>query len=239
MDIDKSYDALKKFAKDLGLDLFGVADIRKAKQEFVVSPELLAKLDKAVVLGGRLSRTVLAELVQAPTRLYSYHYRTLNSLLDQSALKTSLFIESQGYLALPIPTSQILDWKKQTGHLSHKKMGVLAGLGWIGRNNMLVNKEFGSQFRLATILTNMPLKIDQPSTENCGSCYACIKACPAAAIKEDYVDFEHVKCFDAIKGFQKLHLAEQYICGVCVNVCRGQRDKNEKLHRVKGDQDVL
>jgi epoxyqueuosine reductase len=226
MDIDKNYASLKKFTQDLGLDLFGVADIQEAKQEFVVSPELLAKLDKAVVLGGRLSKTVLAELVQAPTRLYSYHYRTLNSLLDQSALKTTLYIESQGYLALPIPTSQILDWKKQTGHLSHKKMGVLAGLGWIGRNNMLVNPEFGSQFRLVTILTDMPLKIDQPSKDNCGVCHSCVKVCPAQAIKENCQDFDHIKCFDAIKGFQKLHLAEQYICGVCLNVCRGNKRRD-------------
>jgi epoxyqueuosine reductase len=223
MDIDKNYASLKKFTQDLGLDLFGVADIREAKQEFVVSGELLGKLDKAVVLGGRLSRTVLAELVEAPTRLYSYHYRTLNSLLDQSALKATLYIESQGYLALPIPTSQILDWKKQTGHLSHKKMGVLAGLGWIGRNNMLVSREFGSQFRLVTILTDMPLKIDRPLEDTCGSCHSCMKVCPAQAIKEDAKDFDHIKCFDAIKAFQKLHLAEQYICGVCLNVCRGNK----------------
>jgi epoxyqueuosine reductase QueG len=223
MDKDKNYAALEKFTQDLGLDLFGVADIQEVKEEFVVSPELLAKLDKAVVLGGRLSKTVLAELVQAPTRLYSYHYRTLNSLLDQSALKTTLYIESQGFLALPIPTSQILDWKKQTGHLSHKKMGVLAGLGWIGRNNMLVSPEFGSQFRLVTILTNMPLKIDQPLIDTCGACHLCMKVCPAGAIKENSRDFDHIKCFDAIKAFQKLHLAEQYICGVCLNVCRGNK----------------
>lgn len=236
MDKDKNYIALRKFCQDLGLDLFGVADIRDVKQEFVVSPELLSKLDKAIVLGGRLSKTVLTELIAAPTRLYSYHYRTLNSLLDQSALKATLYIEAQGYLGLPIPTSQILDWKKQTGHLSHKKIGELAGLGWIGRNNMLVNKDFGAQFRLVTILTNMPLVIDKPTgsgldsfgqshkpgQDNCGLCHLCVDVCPAKAIQENVADFDHIKCFDAIKGFQKLHLAEQYICGVCVNVCGGK-----------------
>ena len=223
MDKDKNYIALKKFCQDLGMDLFGVADIQDVKQGFVVSPELLTRLDKAVVLGGRLSKTVLAELIAAPTRLYSYHYRTLNSLLDQSALKATLYIEAQGYLALPVPTSQILDWKKQTGHLSHKKMGELAGLGWIGRNNMLVNKDHGAQFRLVTILTNMPLLIDKPVQDNCGPCRLCVDVCPAKAIQENVADFGHIKCFDAIKGFQKLHLAEQYICGVCVNVCRGNK----------------
>ncbi len=234
MDKSKNYAALKKFCQGLGMDLFGVADIQAVKQEFVVSPKLLEKLDKAVVLGGRLSKTVLAELLEAPTRLYSYHYRTLNSLLDQSALKTTLYIEAQGYLALPVPTSQILDWKKQTGHLSHKKMGELAGLGWVGRNNMLVNKDLGSQFRLVTILTDMPLEFDQPSKDNCGSCRSCVEVCPAKAIKEDPSEFDHIKCFDAIKAFQKLHLAEQYICGVCVNACRGKGIKGISLQN-KGD----
>jgi len=45
---------------------------------------------------------------------------------------------------------------------------VLAGLGWIGRNNLLVNEELGSQFRLASVLTNMPLKIDKPVKNGCG-----------------------------------------------------------------------
>ncbi len=223
MDKNKNYAKLKDFCKNLGLDLFGVADIQDIKREFVVSPELLKKLDKAIVLGGRLSQTVLSELVQTPTRLYSYHYRTLNSLLDQSALKATLYIEAQGYLALPIPTSQILDWEKQTAHLSHKKMGKLAGLGWIGRNNMLVNKEAGSQFRLVTILTDMPLMIDHPVEDDCVSCHLCMNACPAGAIKENHTDFDHLKCFETIKRFQRLHLAEQYICGVCVNVCRGKK----------------
>jgi len=225
MDEDKNYDSLKDFCKSLGLDLFGVADIQDVKHEFVVSPGLLGKLDKAIVLGGRLSRAVLAELLNAPTRLYSYHYRTLNSLLDQSALKVSLHIEASGYLALPIPASQILDWKEQTGHLSHKKIGRLAGLGWIGRNNMLVNRYYGSQFRLVTILTDMPLKADKPVEEDCGPCRLCVDVCPARAIKETSSEFEHIKCFDAIKGFQKLHLAEQYICGVCVNVCAGKEKR--------------
>lgn len=221
MDKNKNYITLKKFCQGQGIDLFGVADISGAKGDFALSKKTLEKLDKAVALGIRLSASVLDEIQDAPTRLYFHHYRTTNALLDQGALKISNFIQEKGYAALPIPASQILDWKNQKAHLSHKKIGYLAGLGWIGRNNLLVNKRVGSQFRVASILTNLPLKIDKPLKEDCGSCLACVKMCPAQAIKEKSSEFGHIKCFEKLKEFQKQRLVDQYICGVCVNACRG------------------
>jgi epoxyqueuosine reductase QueG len=164
---------------------------------------------------------VLREIKDQPTKLYFHHYRTLNALLDQLALRTVNFIQAKGFLALPIPASQIIDWQNQKAHLSHKKIGYLAGLGWIGRNNLLVNKSLGSQFRLATILTDMPLKTDKPVKDSCGRCRACVTVCPSGSIKENPADFDHIKCFEKLKEFQKLRLVDQYICGVCVNACKG------------------
>ena len=123
---------------------------------------------------------------------------------------------------MPIPASQMVDWQKQTAHLSHKKIGYLAGVGWIGRNNLLVSKEYGSQFRLSTILTNMPLKMDEPLKENCGSCRMCVVLCPAQAIKEEVKEFDHLKCYAQIKEFQKQKLVDQNICGICINNCKGR-----------------
>jgi epoxyqueuosine reductase QueG len=219
---NKNYSTLKKYCQGLGIDLFGVGDIASIKDDIKVSKDVLNKLDKAVCLGVRLSGSILEEITYAPTKLYFHHYRTINALLDQSTLKTCNFIQNKGFKALPIPASIILDWENQTAHLSHKKLGVLAGLGWIGRNNLLVNKTVGSQFRLSTILTDMPLKIDKPSKDACGSCQLCVKLCPAQAIKMDSLDFDHVKCFEKLKEFQKQKLVDQYVCGVCVNVCRGK-----------------
>jgi epoxyqueuosine reductase QueG len=145
----------------------------------------------------------------------------VNAALDQAALKLANYIQKKGYLALPIPASQIVDWEKQTAHLAHKKIGYLAGLGWIGKNNLLVNKNFGSQFRLVTVLTDMPLETDKPTKENCGGCHLCVKVCPAGAIAEDAKSFDFLRCFAKLKEFQKQHLVDQYICGVCVNLCKG------------------
>lgn len=204
------------------MDLFGVADIHKIKKDFALSPKVLEKLDYAVCLGVRLSAGILDEISDSPTRLYFHHYRTLNALLDQLALKTSNYIQRKGFQALPIPASQILDWEKQKGHLSHRQLGVLAGLGWLGRNNLLVNKTLGSQFRLATILTNMPLKLDEPVKKDCGNCRLCVTICPSGAIKDKPLDFDYIRCFEKLKEFQRQHLVDQYICGVCVRICKGK-----------------
>jgi len=224
MDKLKNYQELKDFALSLDIDLFGVADISEVKKNFHLSEKLLKKFDNAVCIGVRISGEILEEIIDRPTRLYFYHYRMVNMLLDQAALKISRHIENKGFAAVPIPSTQVLDWEKQSAHLSHRRLGYLAGLGWIGRNNLLVNKKFGSQFRLVTVLTDMPLKIDEPSKESCGSCRVCVVKCPAGAIKEDSSGFEGKKCYEKLREFQKQRQIDQYVCGVCVNVC-GRKEK--------------
>ncbi|RJP27907.1 MAG: epoxyqueuosine reductase [Candidatus Omnitrophota bacterium] len=222
MDKEINYRLLKNFCLDSGMDLFGVADISKIKNTFEFDANTLKKLNLAVCLGLGLSRSVLYGISDKPTRLYSHHYRTVNDFLDQMALKAAILIQRKGFTALPVPASQILDWQSQKAHLSHKKLGQLAGLGWIGRNNLLVNKRLGSQFRIVSILTDMPLKKDKPVDDGCQNCMLCIRACPVKAIKKDRKDFNHIKCFEKLKEFARQHVVEQYICGVCVNVCRGE-----------------
>lgn len=219
MDEGRNYNELKRFCKNEGVDLFGVAGINEIKKDFALSGGMLKKVDKAIVLGVRLLEAVLEDIADVPTRLYFHHYRTANAFLDQLAFKLGNYIEGKGCLALPIPASQILDWEKQKAHLSHKKIGVLAGLGWLGRNNLLVNKKLGSQIRLVSILTDMPLKTDKPVKADCGECRLCIEACPSGAIKRSFLDFDYLLCFEKLKEFQRQHLVDQYVCGVCVKAC--------------------
>ena len=226
-------DELKKFTTDLGAALFGVACVKSITKEFLFSDETLRDLDYTVSLGLRLSNVALEDITSFPTKIYYHHYRQANAILDQIAFKASNFIQSKGYRALPIPASQIVDWEKQTSHLSHKKIGELAGIGFIGRNNLLVNPEIGARFRLVTILTNMPLEgqrhTQAPETggwrQGCGECRACISVCPAGAIKEKKEDFDHIKCFEKLKEFRDKRLVDQFICGVCVKACKGNIQK--------------
>jgi len=221
MDKAKSYSDIKKFCLKQGVDLFGVADIKEVKKDFALSDRSLKDIDKAICIGVRLSAGILGEINDSPNKLYFHHYRTANILLDQLAFRLSNYIEAKGYTALAIPASQILDWQNQKAHLSHKKLGVLAGLGWIGRNNILVNPKFGSRLRLVSVLTNLPLKIDKPVAYGCGACRLCVTVCPAQAINDNPDEFDHIKCFEKLKEFQRQKLVDQYICGVCVNVCKG------------------
>ncbi len=102
-------------------------------------------------------------------------------------------------------------------------MASAAGLGWIGRNNLLVSEQFGARVRLVTILTNLPLVIDSPSAKDCGSCCSCLSACPAGAIKMHQEEFDHLRCYEQLRSFAKtLHFSHN-ICGVCVKACRGRR----------------
>ncbi|MDD5491635.1 MAG: hypothetical protein PHV60_03005 [bacterium] len=218
----KSDQELKDLASGLGFRLFGVADISRLKAEFIFSPEVIKDLKYGIALGFPLQEQVLEEIGEHPTLLYFNHYRQVNNFLDQSALKLAAFVQEQGYKAMPIPASQVIDWQNQRGHLSHKKIAAAAGLGWIGRNNLLVTPQYGAQVRLVTILTDMPLTAGLPLSDNCGSCLACLALCPAKAIKEIQQDFNHQACFAQLKEFQRKKYVPQYICGICVKACKGQ-----------------
>jgi len=225
MDKNNNYLSLKKFCFSLGVDLFGVADTLAIKDEFAISPSLRQQLNRAVSLGIRISSAVLEDIADTPTRLYFHHYRSLNALLDSTALRACNYIQKNSFTALPVPASQIVDWQNQQAHLSHKRIGYLAGLGWIGRNNLLVNKKLGSQFRLVSVLTDMPLKVDTPTQDGCGKCALCIQSCPCQAIQENPADFRHQVCFEKLKEFQRQKLVDQYICGICVKVCKGRKTR--------------
>ncbi len=67
-----------------------------------------------------------------------------------------------------------------------KALARNAGLGWIGKHSNLIDSKAGSWFFLGEILTDLPLPIDAPASNHCGSCSRCITACPTAAIVAPY-----------------------------------------------------
>jgi epoxyqueuosine reductase QueG len=223
MPVPLDKDRLKNLAFEMGVSLFGVADITGIRLEFKLEGKTPAAFPRAISLGRRLIAAVLDEIEDRPTSLYFHHYRQVNNFLDRAAFLLSCRIQDEGFKALPLPASQIIDWEKQQGHVSHKKIGFLAGLGWVGRNNLLVNPDFGAQIRLVTVLTDMPLEPDRPVDADCGRCAFCLSTCPAGAIKKTREEFDHQACFEKLKEFRRLHIVSQFICGVCVKACGPDR----------------
>ncbi len=190
---------------------------------------IASSLECALVFGIRLSSPVLETVKTAPTWTYYHHYRAVNFALDQAVLLLVNECHRMGYRALPIPASQIMDWERLEGHLSHRELGALAGLGWRGRNNLLINQRYGSQVRYASVLTNMPLpeRAILGSPDDCGDCMSCIRSCPVGAIHEDPHDFDLDRCVAQIRRFSKQEKLNALICGLCVRACSGQAVRTE------------
>jgi epoxyqueuosine reductase len=223
-----NFERLRAAAMRTGISLFGTALIDEDQRcRFHESiREIARSLPHAVSMGINLSSPVLETVLTAPTWTYYYHYRQVNIALDQAALLIAGEIQKEGFSALPVPASQILDWNLLRAHLSHREVAGLAGLGWMGRNNLLVTPQFGSQVRLVTVLTDMelPARSGGHAGGDCGNCRACVNMCPVGAIAEEPEDFNLDRCAAQLRRFEKSEKINAMICGLCIKVCRGEKD---------------
>jgi epoxyqueuosine reductase len=81
-----------------------------------------------------------------------------------------------------------------TGPLSERALGARAGIGWIGKNSLLIHREEGSWLWLGEVITAAELQHDAPGTDHCGKCRRCVDACPTGAILEEIRAVDSRKC---------------------------------------------
>jgi epoxyqueuosine reductase len=211
--------SLKKELRDHGATVVGIADLRG-----FLSGEI-SHLGRAVSIGvdRKLNEETLRLLIK----------------LQKRAVR---FLKARGHRTLAVPPDS--DRKKDTfisklySLFNHKMAATSAGLGWVGKNGLLINPEHGPRLSLATVLTDAPLRPDQPIEHClCGECMLCIKHCPSQAItgaewSRSSPFVELVRLGDC-RGHKtkKRQIEGKPNCGLCINICPYGRKETSTKHQ--------
>jgi epoxyqueuosine reductase len=114
-----------------------------------------------------------------------------------------------------------------TGPVMDKAWAVRAGLGWLGKHTNVINREIGSWFFIANIISNYDFEYSEAVADFCGSCNACIDACPTDAIIPEYVVNAN-KCISYLTIENKAEIPDEFRgqfenwlfgCDICQDVC--------------------
>ena len=114
-----------------------------------------------------------------------------------------------------------------TGPVMDKAWAIRGGLGWQGKHTNIINKEIGSWFFIANIITNWEFEYANPISDFCGSCTACIDACPTDAIVKEYV-VDSNRCISYLTIENKKNIPVEFKgkfdnwlfgCDICQDVC--------------------
>lgn len=191
-----------------GIDLVGIADARELILAYPPRPAtaLMPAARSVIVLA--VAHSIGA--ARAPDiKLWTRNKMETSRLLDRTAEKVSRRLESRGFLSLPISADKPVEIHKRdpntgkrfshtrvVGHLSLKHAAVSAGMGQIGRSNLLLTRELGPHQRLGGIVTEAALKPDPRRVQDLciEGCRKCEEACPVGALKGGNYDVD--PCFN-------------------------------------------
>lgn len=207
---------LKEYVKREGATLVGVGDITEALSNEIIH------LDRGIALA------VNKGLNQDSIALLMTLQRVVEKWLKERGFRT---------FAIP-PDSDRISGKliaKIYHLLSHKTAATCSGLGWIGKNGLLINRTYGSKLSWATVLTNAPFEPDSPLTESqCGDCDLCVRHCPSGAVSgsswsrdeplKRLVNYEKCRTLKKIRP----RFEEKPNCGLCITICPFSRNGHSK-----------
>jgi epoxyqueuosine reductase len=220
-------------AMSWGADYFGIADLFPACDVILEQGGAeIAAYPRSISIGIALLHPIVDQLSRRPERTAAIHYRfhcydVINSRLDQVTSRLGGLLQREGYSAFPVPASKRVDNDRLCAIFPHKLSAHLAGLGWIGKNSLLITPDMGPRVRWGTVLTDAPLgTTGQTMEERCGDCLACVDICPVRAFtgrvfrpeEPRSARFDARKC-DRYFSNMKAQDAETAVCGLCLSVC--------------------
>ena len=200
---------IKRRARDLGAELVGITRV----SDDALYEGMSVPYNYAVCIGLSMDREEMAHVPQVPAAV---EVMRIYKEISRIAVRLSQQIRGMGWPARAYGNPNSTD-------ILHIPLAVNAGLGQLGKHGSMISKEFGSNFRLAAVLTDLPLVCDEPEDigveDLCLGCQRCVKDCPPDAIYNEkqlirgeykwYVDFD--KC---IPYFVKTNG-----CAICIEVC--------------------
>ena len=170
------------FVSNEGADLVEFVDIS------VLPDSIRRSYRNAILVGILLSKNYLRSFSIDRNVDYS-EFRKKEASMDRLAVSLAKFLVSKGYPSYAQSESNIardglFDAKTSTSTLPHKTIALLAGIGWIGKDDLLVTHKYGSGFCMCTVLTDAPIFPEKRKmvTSQCGACETCKVICPEQAI---------------------------------------------------------
>ena len=227
---------LKRRAKALGANLFGVANVERWEEEPLQPAEYFPQSiwpwsRSVIVMGVQIFPSMIET---TPSVVYSELYNTTNRLLDEMAYRLSNFLNQEGHRAHFFPRDCYGDIstlvKKPEAAFSQVLAGRYAGLGTIGMNHTLLRGGDGPRMGLVSVITDAALPPGPMMKEElCIRCGACVRRCPMQAFTppEDgspspIAKMDKHKC---AVYHAKLKGEFRYPCGLCTAVCPVGNDK--------------
>ncbi|MHA1669091.1 MAG: hypothetical protein ACTSV5_00790 [Promethearchaeota archaeon] len=209
---EKLTKSIKKYCKKIGVDVVGFGD-PKFFDRFPESnrPQAYLKDCKTVIIVGFHLYDLMLDAWSTPIPGEPRSYQFADSIIENFLNKISLFLRKMGY------DSRIISYSPG---LFLKDASVLAGIGPIGKNNLLMTSIYGSQVRLRALVTTAPLVCGEPilESEYCKNCNKCIEACPSSA----FVNGKYMKtiCYNySTTNWKKLSDHTIIWCNACIEAC--------------------
>lgn len=204
-------DELIAYCDKIGVDIVGFSDTTnfdKFNKEH--RPDsYLSNSKSVIVIGFHLYDIILDAWNKDEDKGKSYHFADL-ILLDQCH-------RIKDFLAKKNFKSKIIPYKPG---IYLKDAAVLAGIGPIGRNNLLITKKFGSQVRLRALVTDAELSYSAPiqESEYCKDCNICVNSCPAGALEGGKYN-KDLCCNYCLKNLKTLSENTVIWCNICIESC--------------------